>query len=1125
MTIRPEQFRLSRIQLINWGTVDGYLDIDVPREGFLVTGASGSGKSTIIDAVAAVLVPPERLNFNAAGQAGGAGGARGSGRTLVSYIRGAWRRGEDPESGGITSTFLRPGATWSAVALTYRSGTEDNPETVTLTAFYYLKSGETSRTAVKRLYGVHSEDVDLDPEVLHPLMSTGINVRRVKATWPAPARFTETHRVFADRFRPRLGITSAEALLLLHRTQSAKQLDNLDQLFREYMLTEPETFALAKDAVAQFTELRTAYERVQDVKERIGVLDALPDLVARRDSAVADAERARAMLDALPAVHDRLHRQSLVDQIREFEASLATADDVLARAREDEERAVADLRTAEAALQGAGGDQLRVLEMEVALAEQRLEKVQQAADALATAVTALGGTAPTDADEFTVITGQALDLLETYQVDRERAESRRDEAVLRAGDAKQELRGIAEELSSLAKSTSNIGFRHMQVRETLCRELGLRPRELPYAGELIDVVDDHRDWEPVAQRLLGGLATTLLVPEAQVSRVSAWVNANHTGVRLVYRSVPEQVSVPQRPVHADALSLKLSVVDSPFRGWVLSQLRSRHEYRCVDSPEEFAGLGGDRGVTRSGLVHGRRERDGSVQFEKDDRHRLDDRSRWTLGSSNHDKQELLAERRDQVNTQVEAAERERRDAEVVLDTLKASKDAAELIRSTSWHAVDTSRAAELLASAQEAQAAWADSPERAALTEARDGAAERAKAAAASRSTADQEVAVLHHRLSTARQERGTIDDNARADTTAVEPDILAAVEAEYSRRTRRVTVSTVHGLTQQIRDELHGQENTGRETAHRVSQRIQSVLASYLERWPEEKSDLVADPEFAGEAVARLTALRSDRLAEFTERFLTLMNGTSVTNLTQLSRALRRAKDDITLRIGSVNDSLARSPFAAGRWLRIDVRDNRGTEVTDFQRDLQAAVENRLGNADTPEEAEARYRRMSVLLDKLASEDTGGRRWRRTVLDTRRHVRFIGVETDAEGTTVNAYVDSASLSGGQAQKLVFFCLAAALRYQLADVDEEFPRYATVILDEAFDRADPEFTRTAMDVFASFGFHMVLATPLKLIQTLSEYVGGVVVVGYTERPDASGTVRAQTTVAPVSMDNAGDADG
>jgi hypothetical protein len=30
-----------------------------------------------------------------------------------------------------------------------------------------------------------------------------------------------------------------------------------------------------------------------------------------------------------------------------------------------------------------------------------------------------------------------------------------------------------------------------------------------------------------------------------------------------------------------------------------------------------------------------------------------------------------------------------------------------------------------------------------------------------------------------------------------------------------------------------------------------------------------------------------------------------------------------------------------------------------------------------------------------------------------------------------------------------------------------------------------------MDVFHEFGFHMVLATPLKLLQTLEDYIGGI----------------------------------
>ncbi|WP_235367207.1 SbcC/MukB-like Walker B domain-containing protein [Rhodococcus sp. Chr-9] len=141
----------------------------------------------------------------------------------------------------------------------------------------------------------------------------------------------------------------------------------------------------------------------------------------------------------------------------------------------------------------------------------------------------------------------------------------------------------------------------------------------------------------------------------------------------------------------------------------------------------------------------------------------------------------------------------------------------------------------------------------------------------------------------------------------------------------------------------------------------------------------------------------------------------------------------------------------------------------------------------------------MERILERLDSGEPADRRWRQLVLDTRLHVGFIGVEVDGEGVDVNFHDSSSGLSGGQAQKLVFFCLAAALRYQLAASGEELPRYGTVILDEAFDRADPAYTRRALDVFTRFGFHMVLATPLKLLQTLDDYIDGVAAVSIRDK--------------------------
>jgi uncharacterized protein YPO0396 len=90
----------------------------------------------------------------------------------------------------------------------------------------------------------------------------------------------------------------------------------------------------------------------------------------------------------------------------------------------------------------------------------------------------------------------------------------------------------------------------------------------------------------------------------------------------------------------------------------------------------------------------------------------------------------------------------------------------------------------------------------------------------------------------------------------------------------------------------------------------------------------------------------------------------------------------------------------------------------------------------------------------------------------------------------VEVYRSGAGKSGGQRQKLAATCLAAALRYQLGGQDRALPSYSTVVLDEAFDKADAEFTAMAMNIFKTFGFQMIVATPLKSVMTLEPFIGG-----------------------------------
>jgi uncharacterized protein YPO0396 len=158
---------------------------------------------------------------------------------------------------------------------------------------------------------------------------------------------------------------------------------------------------------------------------------------------------------------------------------------------------------------------------------------------------------------------------------------------------------------------------------------------------------------------------------------------------------------------------------------------------------------------------------------------------------------------------------------------------------------------------------------------------------------------------------------------------------------------------------------------------------------------------------------------------------------------------------------------------------------------------------SDDAGHAERRFTALSSLVRRLSSQDGPDRSWRNLVLDVRQHVEFVARELDQNDEEVEIYRSGAGKSGGQRQKLAATCLAAALRYQLGGQDRALPTFATVVLDEAFDKADAEFTSMAMNIFKTFGFQMIVATPLKSVMTLEPFIGGACFVHIKDRKNSA----------------------
>ncbi|WP_369371796.1 ATP-binding protein [Promicromonospora sp. Populi] len=297
-TPHPGQWRLARIELVNWGTFSGHHAVPVPRDGFLLTGHSGSGKSSLVDAVAAVLTPPEHLRFNVAAAGTGAAEREAGDRDVVSYARGAWRHRTDESTGEVVADHLRSGATWSGILLRYSNGTDALDGTVTLVRLFHLTRGSSTPSTLNVV--VRGEVGLLDFE---RYVRSGPDVAGVTGAWP-DATVSERHGPFAAAFTQALGISSEQALVLLHRTQSAKNLGSLDDLFRGHMLDEPGTFELAAQAVGQFADVARAYADIETSRRQIEHLSRLANLTKAYDDGSAAGVRAATLRGSLETFKD-----------------------------------------------------------------------------------------------------------------------------------------------------------------------------------------------------------------------------------------------------------------------------------------------------------------------------------------------------------------------------------------------------------------------------------------------------------------------------------------------------------------------------------------------------------------------------------------------------------------------------------------------------------------------------------------------------------------------------------------------------------------------------------------------------------------------------------------------------
>ncbi len=1076
-------FRLQRLEVLNWGTFDKRVwRYALDGRNGLLTGDIGSGKSTLVDAITTLLVPAHRVAYNKAA------GADSRERSLRSYVLGHYKSERNEVTGSARPVALRDASSYSVILCVFRN--EGYDQAVTLAQVFWLKDpqGQPARlfVAAERALAIADDFSGFGSDI------TALR----KKLRGAGCELFDSFPPYGAWFRRRFGIEHEQALELFHQTVSMKSVGNLTDFVRSHMLEPFDSGQRIEALIRHFDDLDRAHQAVLKAKRQVDLLTPLVADGARHQALVAAIQDWRDARDQLRPYFARLKGELLDRRLGLLAEDAVRLDAQIERLDAQRETERVDIGRLERALRDNGGDRLEELAAKTRRLEQDKEQRQKKSDRFQELLARIDEAAPTDEAGFLTQQqgiAQRAEGLRGRIADLDNRE-REEDFTFRKG--REEHTALSDEIESLQRRKSNIDAAQIRIRDALCAALSIGEDELPFAGELIQVRDDEREWEGAAERLLRGFGLALLVPGAHYKAVADWVDRQHLGARLVYFHVLQRKAgqaAGGASLHPQSLVRKLVIkADSPHYEWLEQELRQRFDVACCASSEQFRREA--RAITRAGQI-----KDPSGRHEKDDRSRIDDRSRYVLGWSNADKLRALRDQRQRLEERLATLgqrigeiQQARKELQGRLETL------ARLEEFTRFADIDWMSLARQIAALTE---------ERARLEAASDTLQELGRQLKA----AQDRLADTERKRDEARDKRAEVATKRAAaqdlwnQTARIWDDApLTGVQSERLDGWRsqalgehQLSVESCDNREQEVRKWLQERIDAEDKRLARLTERIVNAMRGFKEEFKAETVEMDVSLAALPEYERMLTGLKGDDLPRFEARFKELLNVNTINEIANFNAQLAREREKIREQIDTINRSLAAIDYNPGRYILLVVLPSPDAEIRDFQQDLRACTEGALTGSSDEQYSEAKFLQVKTIIDRFRGREglsDADRRWTAKVTDVRNWFLFSASERwRDDGTEHEHYSDSSGKSGGQKEKLAYTVLAASLAYQFGlewgAVRSRSFRF--VVIDEAFGRGSDESAQYGLRLFQQLNLQLLIVTPLQKIHIIEPFVASV----------------------------------
>lgn len=1088
-------FRLHELGVLNWGTFHGKPFVIRPEgRTAILTGGNGTGKSTLADALLTLLVPNTRRNYNQAGQT-----QKKSERNERDYVMGAYSEKHDESIGTGRKQYLRKDAgSYSVILATFHNGGMNS--WVTLAQVLWINTSNK----VEKVFISEARRLSIDGDFNY--LDTPATIKRILKDRGFSG--LESFTAYSDKFHDMLCMPKDKTpMAIFNQAICIKDITDLTTFIREHMLDDGGASEKLQGLRKNFTELRETNRRIDLATNQLNALDLVRN----------DHEGLVVLLQEFDELHVR--EQVLVPYFAEKEIELRDALAVQQAVQKETVTTMqhaatetigllnAKLKSIEDSLEKSDeGRRLKEIEKTLVtktkLRDERKEKRkafdvqreiwnpgQQVFDA-----TTHSQLLHQCGQEAPALKGRVekIDKVEVRSkaIEESQVSTKRDE--------------LEKEQKSLLDRTSNIPDHCLRARAYLLDELRLKPEDLPFVGELVQVKLADSDWTGAIERLMHSFGLCMVVRRDLRERVDAFVHAHRQKGLVVYHAVPEQIGAVNPRLQEDAVAHKLEM--KPNLGdlgrWLEVEISHRFDHLCCpDTGLQFREA--SNALTLTGLIKQK-----GTERRKDDRNALGDASNYVLGWDNREKliaigAELkgLEARLQGIRDQIDALEKEKglltrrinAGEKLVMfyvtyadvDWQSVAKEIADLESEQTKLKTGSDKLKQLAKEKADTEKllieARADEKNligKAAVLEKETQANDTGKTKAEELVRSLEQIAEHDPKFADFRNKYPAITSSLAFPLTDL--DKLSEARAEAVDAIKRQRAKTNHSFN---------------ERSQRIKRRMEQFVAAAENI--EFKDRLAGDyvvPGYSASLYAPFDSVRNqllqDDLPKNQQRFESLLHSTVTDDVSVFDELLERHAKRIELKVQELNRQLRKIDFDRRDKTYIQLVPTRTDEaaVKEFRNYRRNALQDSL-NAGTEKEAlKERYHRIEQLLNRLDENPE----WTSRVIDVRNWFNFRAEESyRADDSHKQSYSGASGKSGGEKNRLASTILATAIAYQygISVDDRQTETFRLVAVDEMFSKTDDEFSEYLLELFKEFHLQLLVIQPLDAkIHLVQKYV-------------------------------------